>query len=229
MIFITGDTHGNFYNIEKLCKNFDTTKKDIVIILGDVGINYYGGKRDIKTKEKLSNLPITLFCIKGNHENYAGNIGSYNIMNFMGGKVYVEQDYPNLLFAKDGEIYNIEGKKTIVIGGAYSVDKFYRLSMGHHWFADEQPSKETKIFVESQLEKENWEVDVVLTHTCPLRYEPVEWFLSYVNQSEVDKSTEIWLDGLFTKLNFKKWYCGHYHGEKQIDNIEFMFNSIKEF
>lgn len=34
--------------------------------------------------------------------------------------------------------------KTIVIGGAYSVDKFYRLSKGYNWFEDEQPSDSTQ-------------------------------------------------------------------------------------
>ena len=58
----------------------------------------------------------------------------------MAGKVWVEEAYPNILFAKDGEIYDIAGMKTIVIGGAYSVDKFYRLSKGYNWFEDEQTS-----------------------------------------------------------------------------------------
>ena len=30
---------------------FSATKEDILIILGDAGINYYGGKKDIKLKE----------------------------------------------------------------------------------------------------------------------------------------------------------------------------------
>ena len=52
----------------------------------------------------------------------------YKLQEWNGGKVWVEEAYPNILFAKDGEIYDIAGMKTIVIGGAYSVDKFYRLS-----------------------------------------------------------------------------------------------------
>ena len=79
--------------------------------------------------------------------------------------------------------------KSIVIGGAYSVDKFYRLAMGYKWFEDEQPSTEVKEYVESQLEKLNWNIDLVLSHTAPLRYEPVEWFLPVIDQSTVDKST----------------------------------------
>ena len=52
----------------------------------------------------------------------------YKLQEWNGGKVWVEEAYPNILFAKDGEIYDIAGMKTIVIGGAYSVDKFYRLA-----------------------------------------------------------------------------------------------------
>ena len=33
-----------------------------------------------------------------------------------GGKVFIEKDYPNLIFAKDGEEYIIAGKKVLVIG-----------------------------------------------------------------------------------------------------------------
>ena len=36
----------------------------------------------------------------------------------------------------------------------------------------------------------NWQVDVVFSHTCPLKYEPVEVFLPGIDQSTVDKSTE---------------------------------------
>lgn len=75
----------------------------------------------------------------------------YKLQEWNGGKVWVEEAYPNILFAKDGEIYDIAGMKTIVIGGAYSVDKFYRLSKGYNWFEDEQPSDEIKAYVEKQL------------------------------------------------------------------------------
>lgn len=41
-----------------------------------------------------------------------------------GGKVWVQEKYPQLLFTKDGEIYTIDGKRYIAIGGAYSVDSY---------------------------------------------------------------------------------------------------------
>ena len=232
MIYITGDTHGRFERVVNFCSRMNTTKEDILIILGDAGINYYNGKRDILLKKLLADLPITLFCIHGNHEMRPQNIGSYKLVDYKGGKVWVEEEYPNILFAKDGEIFDFEVNgviyKSIVIGGAYSVDKYYRLMRGWNWFSDEQPSKEIKDFVELQLEKNNWDIDIVLSHTCPQYYEPIEWFLSMIDQSKVDKSTEIWLDNVFERLNFKKWYCGHYHGSKKIDGFQFMFEDFDE-
>ena len=86
--------------------------------------------------------------------------------------VYYEEEFPSILFAKDGEVYNLNGLKTIVMGGAYSIDKAYRLAYGYGWWEDEQPSDEIKKYVEEQLEREAWDVDVVLSHTTPLKYEP---------------------------------------------------------
>jgi len=37
------------------------------------------------------------------------------------------------------------------------------------------------------LDKLGWKVDVMLSHTTPLKYEPVEVFLSGVDQSKVDR------------------------------------------
>lgn len=229
MIYITGDTHARFERVELFCKENNTSKDDILIILGDAGLNYYCNKKDSKLKEYVSSLPITIFSIQGNHEERPFNIDSYKLVDFCGGKVWIEDDFPNLLFAKDGEVYDFNGISTLVIGGAYSVDKFYRQMMGYMWFKDEQPSEEIKREVENKLNSVDWKIDCVLSHTTPVKYEPVEWFLSGVNQSTVDKSTELWLDIIEEKLNYKKWYCGHYHGEKKIDKIEFMFNSTHIF
>ena len=229
MIFITGDTHGDFTRIEQFCVRFTPTREDTMIILGDAGFNYYGGKRDIKTKEKIARLPITILSIHGNHEMRPGTIPSYHFDEWHSGKVYIEDRYPNLLFAVDGEVYDLDGKKSIVIGGAYSVDKFYRLAMGWNWWPDEQPSPEIKGKVELALARLDWKTDVVLSHTTPLKYMPVEVFLPQIDQSNVDKSTEIWLDGIEDRLEYNHWYAGHYHTEKDIDRLTLLFESIREF
>ena len=229
MIYITGDTHGNFIRVRNLCRVFETKKEDILIILGDAGINYYGAGRDNKVKKMHENLPRTIFSIHGNHEMRPETIPTYNEDEWNGGIVYREEEYPHLLFAKDGEIYDLNGINTIAIGGAYSVDKEYRLQNGWGWWADEQPSDEIKARVEKALAENGSKVDVVLSHTTPLKYEPREMFLSCIDQSKVDKSTEIWLDKIEDTIDYKKWYCGHYHTDKSIDKIRIMFEDISEF
>ena len=68
MFYITGDTHAQFGRIEQFCERICPTREDVLIILGDAGINYYGGWRDWKLKRRLAELPLTLFSIHGNHE-----------------------------------------------------------------------------------------------------------------------------------------------------------------
>lgn len=223
MIFLTGDTHGDFRRIKQFCQRMNTTHDDTLIILGDAGFNYYGNYRDRNAKVYVSKLPVTLFCIHGNHEMRPTSIPTYKEKPYRGGTVWYEGAYPNILFAKDGEIYDFDGKQCIVIGGAYSVDKYYRLAMGWNWFSDEQPSGEIKRRVEKQLAAVGNEIDVVLSHTCPLRYEPTEVFLKEIDQTTVDKSTELWLGEIEKKLTYSKWYCGHYHIAKKIDKLQFMF------
>ncbi|MEE1504650.1 MAG: metallophosphoesterase [Acutalibacteraceae bacterium] len=235
MFFITGDTHGDFTRLHKFCNIVQPSAEDVLIILGDAGLNYYGGSRDKKVKARVTHkYPITLFCIHGNHEMRPWETGlPYKEKEFCGGTVYYEELFPHILFAKDGEIYNFptsDGiKSCLVIGGAYSVDKFYRLVKGYSWFESEQPSDDIKKYVEDHIAKVGKKVDIVLSHTCPLKYEPTEVFLPMVDQSRVDKSTEMWLGEIEETLDYQKWYCGHFHTEKIIDKMEFMFNNIKEF
>lgn len=228
MIYITGDTHGDFRKVAAFCDTVDSKKEDILIILGDAGVNYYGGSRDDALKYQLSTLPITLFCIHGNHEKRPADISTYKEKEWCGGKVYMEEEYPSLLFAKDGDVYDFKGKKSIVIGGAYSVDKFIRLSRGWNWWENEQPSDEIKRTVEKQLEERDWKVDIVLSHTCPFQYIPGEAFLPGIDQSSVDYSTEKWMDRIEEKLYYSHWYCGHYHINKSIERLRFLYEDFIE-
>ena len=144
-----------------------------------------------------------------------------------GGTVYIEDNYPNLIFAKDGEIYNIDGYSVLVIGGAYSVDKEYRLLYGRKWFKDEQLTEKEMDDILNKVRGEHF--DIVLTHTVPYKYEPREVFIEGLDQSKVDKSMEFFLDKIEESIDYDKWYCGHYHTEKMIDKIEFMFGRMKIF
>jgi 3-oxoacid CoA-transferase subunit A len=227
MFYITGDTHRNFKRTAVFCDTVESTTDDVLIIAGDAGINYFPGEKDRALKRLLAELPVTLFCVHGNHEQRPERL-DYAEKLWNGGAVYWEPEFPNLLFAKDGEVYDMDGKRCIAIGGAYSIDKPYRIAEGWGWWPDEQPSPEIRERVERRLGAENWAVDIVLSHTCPLKYEPREMFISGVNQAGVDKSTEQWLDGIEDRLTYSRWYCGHYHCDKSIDKLRFLYNDFLE-
>ena len=82
--------------------------------------------------------------------------------------------------------------------------------------------------MEAALDACGWTIYGVLSHTCPVKYEPTEVFLAMIDQSTVDKTTEEWLNSIEEKLDYEKWYCGHYHTEKKIDKLRFMFEDIAE-
>lgn len=229
MVYITGDTHGEFDRLLYFCGQAEITQDDVMIILGDAGINFFGYPQDEYKKMLLERLPMKIFCIHGNHEKRPETINSYKTTTFHGGMVWYENDYPNILFAKDGEIYDFNGMKCIVIGGAYSVDKWYRLRMGYPWFDDEQPSEEIKEYVESKLTQNDWKIDIVLSHTVPFEYMPTDLFIPGIDQSAVDNSTEHWLSCVENKLDYKWWYAGHYHTSRITDKIQIMFKDIEEF
>ena len=228
MVYVTGDIHGEVFRVSEMVAKYEITPQDIIVLLGDVGMNYYGNTRgDRRNKERLNQSGIPILCIHGNHEMRPSTIPSYHEKEWNGGIVYAENEHPNLLFAKDGEVYDLDGTKVIAIGGAYSVDKWYRLHHGFSWFPDEQPSEEIKRLVEIKLESLGWQIDAVLSQTCPARYTPIEAFIPGLDQSTVDNSTEQWLDTIAERLDHQAWYCGHWHIDKRIDRMHFLFHSIE--
>lgn len=112
-----------------------------------------------------------------------------------------------------------------MIGGAYSVDKYYRLRMGYNWWPDEQPTPTIKEYVEQQCKTHS--VDVVFSHTCPFKYVPTECFLPGIDQSTVDNSTEHWLDTIEEMLDYKAWYLCHWHINKRIDKLHFLMHDVE--
>ena len=229
MVFVTGDTHRHeiFDRFEELSWQYETTTDDVLIILGDVGINFHGEASDFELKKELAELPITLLCIHGNHEQRPETIHSYELVERFGGIVYMEDEFPNLLFAKDGEIYDLDGKSCIAIGGAYSVDKHTR-TRGVDWWDDEQPSEEIKFQVEEALEAAGWKVDVVLSHTHPYNYAPKQKLPPQSDSGPVDISTELWLTSIEARLDYSEWFCGHSHTDQRDNKLIYMYRDIRE-
>lgn len=225
MTYITGDKHGRFDFLPYWCEEMKTSKSDILIILGDTGLNYFKDNRDDQLKESISKCPITLFCIRGNHEERPCNVLSYRQELFHLGVVFVEDKYPNIKFAEDGSIFSFDGSLVLAIGGAYSVDKQYRLDNHFKWFESEQLNELEMTRIAAEVKGMSF--DYVLTHTCPISMQPTYLFLGWVEQSTVDNSMEKWLEEVKNSISYKKWYFGHYHDDRKLwGNSKIMFGEI---
>lgn len=225
--FVTGDTHGdNLHRINMILASEVTAPEETgIIILGDAGFNYYCDRREHHAKEKVNKLGCKVYCVRGNHEMRPQDVEGMTIIfdDEVEGSVYVHPDYPNIRYFGDYCSYYIDGNEVLVIGGAYSVDKYWRLENGHKWFHNEQLSEaEMK---DCDLIYSGRKFHFVLTHTCPTSFQPVDMFLDFIDQSLVDTSMEDWMEYFKNKIKWDYWLFGHYHTDRcQDEHVEIFFH-----
>ena len=60
-VYITGDVHGDFSELQQWCYAMRPKKKDIIVILGDVALNYFGDWRDHNRKKPVNAFGPEIF------------------------------------------------------------------------------------------------------------------------------------------------------------------------
>ncbi|MBR4983996.1 MAG: metallophosphatase family protein [Lachnospiraceae bacterium] len=217
-VYFLGDIHGRVpQSIKNLQKTAEVNNEHYaVVLLGDVGANYYLDERDNILKNDLAKRKnLTFYCLRGNHERRPENCGCELAADGPTEQmIYLDSEFSNIKYLIDGKDYNFNGYVVLAIGGAYSADKFYRLSKGWHWFKDEQLT--TK---EMEAIYEKWHddyVDVIISHTCPFEWQPTDLFLPEVDQNTVDNTMERWLSNLEKEVGYQSWLFGHFHDNRRI-------------
>jgi 3-oxoacid CoA-transferase subunit A len=230
-VFITGDTHGlNARRIDLLLNTVPelNPEETALIVLGDSGLNYYLDRKDKQHKREVEERGIYLYCVRGNHEARPKDIPDMKLVqdDFVNGTVWMEEDYPHIRYFTDWGIYNIMGLRTLVVGGAYSVDKHYRIQRGWRWFENEQ-------LADFEMDAcyrntKDGHFDLVLAHTCPKSWQPTDLFLNCIDQSSVDDTMERWLDKLMNKIDWDLFLFGHYHADRiELPHVEQFFEAIE--
>jgi len=219
-ILITGDTHRVFTHL--LHYNNEPT---IMIILGDACINYFCDERDEQFKESLCKKynNITFFCLRGNHEQRPElcNIPTVEVdTEQVHGLFYHEDKYPNIYYFVDGTVSYFDNFRCYAMGGAYSVDKYYRLAMDRQWFPQEQITIDEARDMRNVFEQSGEYFDFIFTHTCPFSWQPFDLFLEGLDQSTVDNGMEYFFQSLLyieeemEEARFGHWGYGHFHGDR---------------
>jgi hypothetical protein len=236
MIYVFGDTHGQFQilNSSNFPEGKTLTKDDYVIILGDFGLIWdpVVSKEEIWWSKWLNEKPWTTLFVDGNHEHH-DRLDSLETTEMFGGKVGLAglNKEDSIYHLKRGEIYIIDDKKIFVMGGAYSVDKNNRIP-NVEWWAREEPSYEEVNYAIDNLEKHNWEVDYILTHTGPSsalrvilgKCNPDDMF----GQKLIKDSAVDFHDMAQEKAKYKKWYFGHMHADITVGKETCLYDEYKE-
>lgn len=222
MTYVTGDTHipididklnvNNFYEQKNL------TKEDYLIITGDFGGIWSGDERDDEWLDWLEKKNFTTLFVDGNHENFdllnAMPVGAWN-----GGNVHFVR--PSVIHLMRGQVFTINKLKFFTFGGGYSIDKARR-TPGLSWWAAELPTWNEIEEGLTNLDLHDWVVDYVVTHTGPsstgrqLGYTPIDGEL---NQ---------YFEDIRSKLQFKRWFLGHYHQDVHFGDMVALYHNIKE-
>lgn len=239
MIYITGDTHGDFgrFSRKKLHRQqLEFTEKDYVIVCGDLGLCW---TRDGEFKyncELFAAKPYTLLWVQGNHENY-DMIEEFPIEMWHGGKArHIVRD--KVILLERGQIFEIEGHTFFIFGGASSHDidggildrndpEFHEKKrkanrrgescriLHESWWPQELPSEEEMQEGIHNLEQVDYKVDYVITHCCSTQLQ--EQMNSLKGRKlQADVMTE-YFSQLEEKLQYKKWFFGHYHLDMEVD------------
>ena len=105
MIYYTGDIHGSAKGIVAFAQHYELTESDIIVILGEVGANYYGNRRDRYCKDALAKIKPTVFCVHGNHERRPDTLAGYKQKEWNGGLVWYEDEcaLPGFVDSKNEE------------------------------------------------------------------------------------------------------------------------------
>ena len=216
-LFVTGDTHGGI-DMSKLnsrhFRNTGLTKEDILVVMGDAGFIWNGGGEEQFWQKFLDDKPWTTFCVLGNHENYDA-IEKLPIVDFHGTSARKVND--SIYYAISGEVYNLCGKKCLVVNGADSHDKAFRKE-GKSWWAQEKITQDDVDKTLATLAQYNNKVDFVFTHTggtevCKmLGFSPT--------------SSDSMLDLVLNTAEYDEHFCGHYHVDKLVDKTRVLYDDV---
>jgi len=239
-VFVLGDLHAGscgeliYLQSKRFPEQKELTKDDIVFQLGDFGFLWFYEEakkysKEAQNQEKIANFEIakrkfTTIVIPGNHENY-DEIEKLPQVEIFGAKCYEwKLQDGSIYFAKRGEIFDIDGKSYFVFGGALSVDRHYRLSIRQvdkdsnqiknvGYWEREIPTLEEYEYALENLEKRNFKVDYVLTHTAPQSIISAMEDNFGIETKKIYDPTALYLDDFYRKYNldFKEWHYGHFH------------------
>lgn len=219
-LFVTGDKHGEFNDLYRVCQKTQMEPDDWLVILGDFGFIWNGAY--VQNLQKIKRMTKgNIFVVLGNHENY-------DIIYQFPIEYIPELEAPayhlpetNVYIALPNQgLYTICGKRCFVVNGADSTDKGLRTE-GKSWWPEERLSILYKIDLAETAAKYP-EVDYVFSHCTSATVKDMLWGWFGGENSNM----EYFLDNIYRTLEFKGAYFGHYHYPKSEGKFHCLYDDI---
>ena len=219
-VYVTGDIHGGA-DMQKL-RDWELgdslASDDYLIIAGDFGFPWDFSTEECADIAWLESRPYTVLFVDGNHERF-DHWAERPMELWHGGLTQRLSDTSPIRRLTRGEVFELDGSTVFTMGGATSVDKEYRIPYSS-WWPQELPDERNFEEARAKLDSVGWTVDYVITHTCSTRmlsstlYPASGW-----NCPSVDRLTAFF-DELEDRLDYKRWYYGHFHRDTITVTVE---------
>lgn len=212
-LLVTGDLHGDAGALTIISRKM--LAGDVLFVAGDFGFIFLDTNSercfldDVDSFLKRKNAWIVF--VDGNHENHRA-LNAYPVEEWQGARVHRIRS--RVIHVLRGEILEIKGHKIFCFGGAFSIDRAYRVLNKTYW-EEEIPTDEDYKNGNAHLEKCGYQVDFALSHTCPLNMIP---YLGGRHSAQEEFQLQNYLQWVHDCAvpYLKCWYFGHWHQDRDL-------------
>lgn len=202
MIYVMGDIHGDYWQLEAAIIDAERDGAAALIQVGDFGMfpnNAYNFHHVCKDRK------IPIYFIDGNHDDCSRWV-EYDT-------VHQVWDDANLFYVPRGTVMEIDGRTIAFMGGAASIDKHTRLTFDMHW--DERENINVEEIARMHENATGKIIDLFITHCPPSvaineNFNPLNKLYFGVGVDWTDPNQQI-IEDLWTMMNRPMIISGHMH------------------
>lgn len=212
-MLITGDTHGDKAALSGIARIIQNG--DMLLVAGDFGYVFWD---DADERSYLNDVDLFLerkeaylIFVDGNHENHWA-LNDYPVEEWQGARVH--RIRKRIIHVLRGEILELKSKKIFCFGGAFSIDRIRRRLNESYW-EEELPTDEDYANGNRNMEKCGYQVDFVVTHTCPVNLVPA---LGGYHAAPEEQQLQNYLQWISesTQEYRTMFYFGHWHQDAEL-------------